>query len=253
MCYSVVKNKNGSLLVFEHMLYLFFELYALHLFLSLCQAAHELGVLHDVDQYLIDIVVFLHGLQQQLFAFLPVAVQEDLEDGFEDVVSCVQSTQRLVFFVLEGQVKIVDEFLEVQLGLLAVVAFGFEEELNGEGEDCPPYEDEYKVDGVQRYLATVATLQSFVGLPDDTHDTIHVILQVFVGLVPANGLEEGFEGLQLEAHHSLAGLGQEKGLELANRGVHVLDLRVKGREGRIVCSDGIAFEDLVEISQAVFA
>lgn len=74
MCYSVVKNKNGSLLVFEHMLYLFFELYALHLLLSLCQAAHELGVLHDVNQYLIDIVVFLHGLQQQLFAFLPVAI-----------------------------------------------------------------------------------------------------------------------------------------------------------------------------------
>lgn len=63
MCYVVVKNKNGSLLVFEHTLYLFFELYSLQLLLSLCQAAHELGVLHDVDQYLIDIVIFFHGLQ----------------------------------------------------------------------------------------------------------------------------------------------------------------------------------------------
>lgn len=58
------KNKNGSLLVLEHMLYLSFELYSLHLLLPLRQPAHILAILHDVDQYLIDIVIFLHGLQQ---------------------------------------------------------------------------------------------------------------------------------------------------------------------------------------------
>ena len=41
---------------------------------------------------------------------------------------------------------------------------------------------------------------------------MHVILKVLVGLVPTNGLEEGFDGLQFEADHCLAGLGQEKGL-----------------------------------------
>ena len=95
---------------------------------------------------------------------------------------------------------------------MPVVAFGFEEELDWEGEDCSPDEDEDKIDGGQRYLSAVAALQPFIWLPDDTHDAMHVILKVLVGLVPTNGLEEGFDCLQFEADHRLAGLGQEKGL-----------------------------------------
>lgn len=46
------------------MLYLLLKLYPLDLLLPLGQATHILTILHDIDQYLVNIVIFLHSLQQ---------------------------------------------------------------------------------------------------------------------------------------------------------------------------------------------